>query len=103
MTKLFDIRAHDGSRHFVSLSANRDWYAARDHVARLSGAKLTGFLCDGATEAWIDFAYKNHSFTINDQFGEYWFFVDDPLCPEEILREIAVYWEQLLGVPNRSP
>lgn len=50
----------------------------RDHVEKLEGATLTGFLCDGVLEAWIDFSFRNHDFSINDQFSEYYFFVKDP-------------------------
>jgi len=96
-TALTDIRMHDGSRHFASFAQSCDWYSVRDHVAKLSGATLTGFLCDDVTEAWIDFAYSEYAFTINNQFGEYWFFVNDPRCPEPALRMIAKHFGDLLN------
>lgn len=77
-TPLIDLRACDGSRHFASLPESQFWYAVRDHVAKLDGAMRTGFLCDDATEAWIDFDCHNHQFSINDQFGEYLCFVKAP-------------------------
>ncbi len=78
ITHLSDFRAHDGSREFASLPQSELWYAVRDHVEKLEGATLTGFLCDGVLEAWIDFSFRNHDFSINDQFSEYYFFVKDP-------------------------
>lgn len=79
---------HDGSRHFGGVPQNVLWYEMRDAVETLPGASLAGFVTDGVTEAWIDFTYAGHTFAINDQFGEYWFLVDDPACPDEILMRV---------------
>ena len=100
MTQLLSLRAKDGSRHFLSLPAIAGWHSVRDHVSTLAGAKLTGFLCDGVTEAWIDFTYEGEAFTINDQYGEYWFFAANPQCPEPVLSQVAAHWESLLGSAN---
>ena len=89
---------HDGSRHFASLPAVSSWYAVRDHANALVGAKVTNFLCDGITEAWIDLTYKGEAFSINDQHGEYWFFASNPACPDAVLAEIVAHWEALLGI-----
>jgi hypothetical protein len=61
VASLLDIRMPDGSRQFGELSQKVLWYALRDHVSRLVGAQLTGFLCDGVTEAWIDFTFEGHT------------------------------------------
>ena len=87
---------NDGSRKFAELPQTKLWHDLRDHLQALDGAVITDFLTDGITEAWIDFTYRGHSFTINDQFGYYWFFVDDPTCPDEILALIVSYCERLL-------
>jgi hypothetical protein len=87
---------HDGSRCFLSLRPVADRYAVRDHVARLDGAELTGFLTDDVTEAWIDFRYAGHEFNINDSPGDYWFFVADPACPDSILEAVAAHFSQIL-------
>ena len=96
MVQLIDHRMHDGSRHFVELPQSIVWYEVRDHVSRLKGAELTEFVCDGVTEAWIDFTYGSNQFSINDQFGDYWFFVADPNCPEGVLRVVAEHFRALL-------
>ncbi len=97
MEKLFDMRMNDGSRHFTDFPVTLDWYAVRDHVKTLPGAILTRFVTDGFSEAWIDFTYRGHRFSINDQYGDYWFFVDDPTCPEEILLEVQAHWAKLFS------
>jgi len=95
--ELLNYAAHDGSRQFAELPQTVLWYDMRDHLRKLPGAVITNFLCDGVTEAWIDFTYRVHSFTVNDQFGAYWFFVDDPKCSDEILTEIVGHCENLLA------
>ena len=54
-------------------------------------------MCDGVTEAWIDFTFEGHAFTVNDQFGEYWFFVADPTCPDSVLRAVLNHFESING------
>lgn len=92
---------HDGSRHFGSLPDTYDvespqWYALRDHVALLAGAELRGFVTDDVTEAWIDFSFRGATFSINNQLGEWWFFAEDPACPEPVLHEVLDHFERLL-------
>lgn len=93
---LINLIMHDGSRHFGDLPQTALWYAVRDHVVRLPGAALTGFVTDDVTEAWIDFTYRGHAFSINDQFGDYWFFVKDPACPDDVLSEVLSHFAKLL-------
>lgn len=100
MPEIFDYRMNDGSRNFTDFPVIRDWYDVRDHVRLLPGAVLTGFVTDNVTEAWIDFTYRGHCFSINDQYGDYWFFVNDPDCPEEILKEVRAHWALLLGTES---
>ena len=92
----FDLRMHDGSRHFADLPQVASWYDVRDHVRSLAGAELTGFVTDHMTEAWVDFSFAGHSFSINDQHGKYWFFVRDPGCPEDVLLTVVDHFTRLL-------
>ena len=93
---LINLLMHDGSRHFGDLPQTVLWYDVRDHVARLPGAVLTGFVTDDVTEAWIDFTYRDQAFSINDQSGEYWFFVSDPACPVDLLSNVLSHFATLL-------
>jgi hypothetical protein len=86
----------DGSRHFGGLPQTILWHDLRDHIGSLDGAKVTGFITDNITEAWIDFSYREHRFSVNDQFGEYWFFVENPNCPDEILEAVLRHCELVL-------
>lgn len=88
MDELLNIVMNDGSRHFGDIPALVDWHTLRHHIAQLEGAAVTGFVTDHVTEAWIDFTYRGHRFSANDQFGDYWFFVDDRNCPDDTLIEV---------------
>lgn len=88
MSQLFNIIMHDGSRHFGIVPMTLLWDAMRDHLQNLDGVHITGFVTDWVTEGWIDFSYKGFNFSANDQFGEYWLFVDDPACPDAILLSV---------------
>ncbi len=99
---------HDGSRHFASLpeihSAERpEWHRLHDHAAALAGATLTGFLTDEVTEAWIDFDYRGHRFSLNNQGGQWWLFVADPACPDEILVAVRDHFALRSAAPCFLP
>jgi hypothetical protein len=97
--KLLTIEMNDGSRRFGELPQTVLWHRLRRHIEELEGAEITGFITDNVTEAWIDFSYRGHRFSVNDQFGAYWFFVDDPQCPDEILEAVLSHCESLLTEP----
>ena len=72
------------------------WDEFRNHNVGLNGSDLTDFITDGVTEASIDFRYRGQRFTINDQLGEYWCFVEDPDCPDVILHELLGHFSTFL-------
>ena len=84
--RLINIIMNDGSRHFGDLPESIDWHQLREHIKLLDGAQVTDFITDKITEVWIDFAYRGYQFSINNQFGEYWFFVNNPECSDKNLR-----------------
>ncbi|HSE32035.1 MAG TPA: hypothetical protein VLA93_10725 [Pyrinomonadaceae bacterium] len=93
--KLFNITMNDGSRHFGDLPESLGWYQLRKHIEHLDGAQVTDFITDNITEVWIDFAYRGHQFSINNQFGEYWFFVENPQCSDELLQAVLDHCEYM--------
>jgi hypothetical protein len=94
---------HDGSRCFVTLRPTAGWIAVREHVAQLKDAEVTSFVTDGVTEAWMDFRYAGYEFNVNDAPGDYWFFVNDPACPEPLLQLVADHFERLLEPTGSRP
>lgn len=92
----------DGSRHFGDLpetydSEQPEWHRIKAHVPVLAGAALTAFVTDDVTEAWIDFSFSGQQFSINNQHGEWWFFVEDAGCPDELLLVVLDHFEALLN------
>jgi len=87
--KVFDFRMNDGSRKFVELPEIVFFDRMREHVGVLDGAVEKKFVTDGVTEMWLDFEYRGHHFSINNQMGDYWFFVEDVTCPDCILAEVV--------------
>jgi hypothetical protein len=98
---LLNSRMHDGSRHFAELPEVCSWDTLRQHITRLGGAAVTRYLTDDVTEMWLDFSFRGHAFTVNNQSGDFWFFVRDPACADEILLSVVDHCEPLL--PSRQP
>jgi hypothetical protein len=100
--ELLNFITHDGSRQFGELPQAVLWYEMRDHLEKLNGATITDFITDRVTQAWIDFTYRGYKFSVNDQFGDYWFFVDEPSCPDEILKTVLSHSKVLLGERRKA-
>jgi hypothetical protein len=87
---------HDGSRQFAELPETYAWEDFRQIIQRLSGATITDYVTDDVTEMWLDFGFRGHAFTVNNQHGEFWFFVRDPVCPDDILTAVVEHCEPFL-------
>jgi hypothetical protein len=87
---------HDGSRNFILLPVGSvSSIRLLLRVFSLRGAFPTGYI-PSLSESWIDFRFSCHSFSINNQFGDYWFFVKDPDCPEIILNQVVDHFSGVL-------
>lgn len=86
----------DGSRNFAALPETVFFDELREIAEKIESAKETGFVTDWVTEVWLDFEYRGHRVSINNQMGEYWFFVDDPACPDEILMKVVEHFQKFL-------
>lgn len=93
---IFNFTMHDGSLHFLCLP---EVVLADQLVERINacgGMKVREFLYSVA-ESWIDFEFLDRQFTINTQFGEYRFFVDDPNCSADVLIAVLDRFVEILG------
>ncbi len=99
--RILDYRTNDGSRYFAELPETIFFDQLKAHAERLDGLVVTNFLTDWITEVWLDFEFNEHRFTINNQFGEYWFFVDDPECPGEFLNIVYDHFRSILSPMKR--
>ena len=98
--ELLNVPANDGSRQFAVLPQTASWGRLRRHLEALAGVRVTDFVTDSVSEGWLDFTYDGQRFTVNDQFGQYWFFVADSAAPDDLLQRVAEYCSALLGVPG---
>ena len=94
-SSLTDIRMSDGSRQFASLPEVWPFWRLREHIAKMAGAVETDFVSDGLVEMWLDFSFEGQRFTVNNQCGEFWFFVTNPNCPDEILVAVVNHFEAM--------
>jgi len=97
---LLDERMHDGSRHFALLPQTRAPLRLVFRVLTLPGAWPTAYVPSLAAGSWIDFRYKGHQFSINNQYGDFWFFVHDPVCPPPVLARVVSHFATLLQPQN---
>lgn len=96
MNDSLKIRINAGWRHFVDLPEIVFFDDFYDHTEELEDAEITGFDLDGVVEMQLEFEFREHKFFVSNQFGDYWFLVEDPNCPDEILLEIIEHYRQLL-------
>jgi hypothetical protein len=99
---LLNFIMNDGSRQSGELPQTSSWHELREHLEKLNGVTVTDFITDDITEVWIDFTLGGHLFSINNQFGDYWFFVSDPNCPDELLTAVLSHSSLLLGEERTS-
>src|SRR5262249_28812546 len=99
-TQITNIRMRDGSRHFVSLPESRTPGQVFRHIFKL-GFAIPYFYLSTPVECWIDFWFRGYRFTINSQFGGYWFFVKNPACPEALLQRVLAHFAAFLGEASR--
>ncbi|MCB1023261.1 MAG: hypothetical protein KDB79_02655 [Acidobacteria bacterium] len=86
----------ENTRHFVDFPEVIFFDQFHDHVENLDGTEITEFEMDGVFEMWLEFTFRGNKFYVNNRLGDYWFFVEDPKCPEPILLEIADHFRKLL-------
>lgn len=96
LNDLLEMKLNDGSRHFVDLPMVVFFDELYEHIEELDGAEITEFTADGVVEMWLDFRFRGHNFSVTNQYADYWFFVEDPNCPDEILLEIIEHFRELV-------
>lgn len=100
LPRLLDQRMADGSRHFGGFAERggdvADWRVLRAAIAALPGAVETGFVTDDVTEAWLDFTFGGHAFSLNNQMGDWWCFVQDLQAPDDVLRAVLAHFAHAL-------
>ncbi len=97
MGDLLNRQLRDGSRVFGELPLRASLVQVRDHALRLPRATIVGFASGHVPEAWIDFEWEGHTFTIDDRPSAYLLSVADGACDEALLGTVLAHFEQLVG------
>jgi hypothetical protein len=87
---LLDDRS-SGWRQFASRPETISWVRLRRHIDAMAGAALVDVACDRMNEAALIFTYRGHRFGLDLQDGAFRFTVEDPNCPDDILREVIAH------------
>lgn len=98
MNSIEDLKANlpEDAFHFVDFPEVIFFDEFGDHVEKLPGAEVKEFEVDGTIEIWLEFTFRDQHFYVNNRFGDYWFYVADPKCPEPVLLEVADHFRKLL-------
>jgi hypothetical protein len=84
--KFLDVRMADGSRHFAEVP----WQPPlmlKQRLLDTPGVKLTSYV-GSIFETWIVFEYSGQLFSAHNPLNDFWLFVDDPQCPDNVLCEV---------------
>jgi hypothetical protein len=96
MIKLLDIRSKDGSRQFFDLQKSISWDDLIIHLKKLDQLEIKEFLPSPDLGSWLDFSFKKFEFSVNEQIGMYWFFVENSSCPDEVLYQLAEHLSAII-------
>ena len=93
----FTDERQDGWRQFATRRESVSWMRLRRHLDEMPNAGLVNVACDRMNEAALVFVYRGHRFGIDLRDGSFRFNVEDPTCPDEVLREVLAHADRLLA------
>ena len=94
--ELLDDRT-GGWRRFAVLPETVSWMRVRRHFTAMPGANLVDLACDRMNEAALIFVYEECRFAVDLEGEQFRFSVENPECPDAVLREVLQYAAQLMG------
>ena len=80
---------------FCKFPQTRFWHEVRQHLVALPGVTVADTTDAPIVGSWIDFTFREHSFTINAESGEFLFFVED--CPASVRAEVTAHFERFFA------
>jgi hypothetical protein len=96
LNDLLKSKIKSGARHFADMPEVVFFDELYDHTEELDDAEINDFRMDGVIEMWLEFEFRGQRFFVGNQFGDYWFLVENSDCPEEILLEVAGHFRKLI-------
>src|SRR5687767_1428020 len=93
-----------GWRMFATRAERVSWVRLRRHLNAMPGGALVDIACDRMTEAALVFTYRGHRFGVDLRGdGAFRFHVEDPACPDDVLREVLAYADGMLAPVRSNP
>ena len=86
---------------FATFPEAVSWVRLRRHLDTMPGGALVDVACDRMNEAALIFTYRGHRFGVDLHEDVFRFNVEDANCPQDVLREVVAYAEQLVK-PRRD-
>lgn len=77
----------DGSQHVAEIPW-RPPLALMQRLLGTPGISVTGFI-NSPAETWLDFEYAGYTFSVHNPLNDFWLFVHDPGCPEQLLHDVV--------------
>ena len=90
-----------GWRLFARRPEAVSWMRLRRHLSDMPDAGFVDLACDRMNEAALVFTYAGHRFGVDLHDGTFRFNVEDPACPDAVLREVLAYADRMLA-PGRA-
>lgn len=87
---------------FAEFVVTRSWQEVGLHVRRLHSATYLGFTGRGE-KSCLQFEFCGHDFCIHEAERIFTFSVDDPSCPESLIRNVQRHFATLLAPNDLAP
>jgi hypothetical protein len=97
-----EFKPPSGDRQFAALPEAGAWDEFGRHAKRLPGALVTNYRTDCVLEMCLGFLCRPSLFAVNNQSGDFWFFVRDPACLVGILTAVVGPFESLLARASKA-
>jgi hypothetical protein len=98
--ELLDDRS-SGWRLFARRAERVSWMRLRRHLSTMPGGGFVDLACDRMNEAALVFTYRGHRFGVDLHDAAFRFNVEDPACPDDVLREVLAYADGMLAPGRR--
>ncbi len=82
---------------FCKFPQTRFWFEVGERLLKLRGVAVTDAADDPMVGSWLCFTFREHSFTIIAEGGEFVFFVEDRDCPEVVRAEVSAHFGPLFA------
>ena len=77
---------------FCKFPQTRFWFEVGERLLKLRGVAVTDAMDHPMVGSWLCFTFREHSFTITAECGEFVFSVEERDCPEVVRAEVSAHF-----------